>query len=40
MTVEALASQLRYAVLRGDAVVQDGVHVKARHIYLVVVSSN
>ena len=30
MTVEALTSQFRYAVLRGDAVVQDGVHVKAR----------
>jgi len=28
MTVEALASQFRYAILRGDAVVQDGVHVK------------
>lgn len=28
MTMEALTFQFRYAVLRGDAVVQDGVHVK------------
>ncbi|KAF8269708.1 Rho GTPase activation protein [Lactarius quietus] len=34
MTVQALASQFRYAVLRGGAVVQDGVHVKARCIGL------
>ena len=35
MTVEALATQFCYAVLRGGAVVQDGVHVKARRIDLL-----
>ena len=35
MTVEALATQFCYAVLRGGAVVQDGVHVKARPIDLL-----
>ena len=35
MTVEALASQFRYAFLRGGAVVQDGVHVKARCVDLL-----
>jgi hypothetical protein len=35
MTMEALTFQFRYAVLRGDAVVQDGVHVKARCIDLL-----
>jgi len=30
MTVEALAAEFCYAVLRGNRVLQDGVHVKAR----------
>jgi hypothetical protein len=33
MTVEALAAHFRYAIFRGNAIVQDGVHVKVRIIY-------
>ena len=30
MTVEALAALFRYVVLRGNEVLEDGIHVKAR----------
>ncbi len=30
MTVEALAAQFRYCILRGNAVLEDGAHAKAR----------
>jgi hypothetical protein len=32
MTVEELATRFRYAILRGNEVLQDGVHVKVRFI--------
>ena len=32
MTVELLAAELRHAVLRGNVVLQDDVHVKVRRI--------
>ena len=34
MTVENLATNFRYAVLRGNEVMQDGIHIKVRCIVL------
>ncbi len=39
MTVGALSSQFRYPILRGNTVLQDGIHVKARFFNLSLASS-